>query len=307
MSRIISGKIRLDVQRVDLADGRQGRHRNGPPGRRGQGHSPAARPRSARRPGHRRSRTAAAGVLEPAHQRHQVHARRAARCRSLLERVNSHVEVSVTDTGEGIDRRVPAATSSTASARPMPPPPAGTAAWGSAWRSSSSLSNCTAAPFASKAAATASARRLSSVCPLPPCYDAAAPERPAPATPLTQESRHPARVSDSAEVRVLVVDDEPDARGWSNDCSSKPGRPSDAGSARRPSRVLHERPNVLVSDIGMPGEDGYAFIRRIRALEDGHRQRSPPSHHGLRAVRRPHQRHSPASTITWPSPSNRQN
>ena len=27
-----------------------------------------------------------------------------------------------------------------------------------------------------------------------------------------------------------------------------------------------ERPDVLVSDIGMPGEDGYAFIRRVRAL-----------------------------------------
>jgi CheY-like chemotaxis protein len=27
-----------------------------------------------------------------------------------------------------------------------------------------------------------------------------------------------------------------------------------------------ERPDVLVSDIGMPGEDGYSFIRRVRAL-----------------------------------------
>jgi CheY-like chemotaxis protein len=27
-----------------------------------------------------------------------------------------------------------------------------------------------------------------------------------------------------------------------------------------------DRPDVLVSDIGMPGEDGYAFIRRVRAL-----------------------------------------
>ena len=27
-----------------------------------------------------------------------------------------------------------------------------------------------------------------------------------------------------------------------------------------------DRPDVLVSDIGMPGEDGYALIRRVRAL-----------------------------------------
>jgi CheY-like chemotaxis protein len=27
------------------------------------------------------------------------------------------------------------------------------------------------------------------------------------------------------------------------------------------------QPNVLVSDIGMPGEDGYALIRKVRALD----------------------------------------
>jgi CheY-like chemotaxis protein len=27
-----------------------------------------------------------------------------------------------------------------------------------------------------------------------------------------------------------------------------------------------DRPDVLISDIGMPGEDGYALIRRVRAL-----------------------------------------
>jgi CheY-like chemotaxis protein len=30
--------------------------------------------------------------------------------------------------------------------------------------------------------------------------------------------------------------------------------------------LQRERPDVLVSDIGMPGEDGYALIRRVRAL-----------------------------------------
>ena len=29
------------------------------------------------------------------------------------------------------------------------------------------------------------------------------------------------------------------------------------------------RPNALVSDIGMPGEDGYSFIAKVRALSGG--------------------------------------
>jgi len=28
------------------------------------------------------------------------------------------------------------------------------------------------------------------------------------------------------------------------------------------------RPNMIISDIGMPGEDGYAFIHKVRALSD---------------------------------------
>ena len=30
--------------------------------------------------------------------------------------------------------------------------------------------------------------------------------------------------------------------------------------------VEHDRPDVLVSDIGMPGVDGYELLRRVRAL-----------------------------------------
>ena len=30
--------------------------------------------------------------------------------------------------------------------------------------------------------------------------------------------------------------------------------------------LKRERPDILVSDIGMPEEDGYAFIRKVRAL-----------------------------------------
>jgi CheY-like chemotaxis protein len=40
-----------------------------------------------------------------------------------------------------------------------------------------------------------------------------------------------------------------------------------AGSARQAHELLEQTtPDVLVSDIGMPGEDGYTLIRQIRAL-----------------------------------------
>ena len=50
VSRIVTGKMRLDVRPVDLARGRRGGARRRAAGRRGQGPAPAAR-RSTRRPG----------------------------------------------------------------------------------------------------------------------------------------------------------------------------------------------------------------------------------------------------------------
>jgi CheY-like chemotaxis protein len=32
---------------------------------------------------------------------------------------------------------------------------------------------------------------------------------------------------------------------------------------------LAAKPDVIVSDLGLPGEDGYGFLRRIRALDIG--------------------------------------
>ena len=42
-----------------------------------------------------------------------------------------------------------------------------------------------------------------------------------------------------------------------------------AGSTAAALEVLATwRPDVLVSDIGLPGEDGYTLLRRVRALEE---------------------------------------
>jgi len=74
-------------------------------------------------------------------------------------------------------------------------------------------------------------------------------------------------------LKVLVVDDEADARELLGMILEQAGAEvALAGSAREAIEVFGRfRPDVLVSDIGMPGDDGYSLIRRIRALEDGGR------------------------------------
>ena len=103
MSRIISGKVRLDVQPVDPAAVRRGGARDRAarrPRRRASGCEKLLDPQAG--PGLRRSRPAAAGGLEPALQRDQVHAQGRQGRRWCCERVNSHIEISVADTGNGI-------------------------------------------------------------------------------------------------------------------------------------------------------------------------------------------------------------
>jgi len=69
-------------------------------------------------------------------------------------------------------------------------------------------------------------------------------------------------------VHVLVVDDEPDARSLIErlleDCEATVTTAASASEAF--AHVKRETPDVLLSDIGMPKEDGYSLIRRIRAL-----------------------------------------
>jgi len=71
--------------------------------------------------------------------------------------------------------------------------------------------------------------------------------------------------------RVLVVDDEEDARMLAGTVLESAGaRVVLAASADEGYRLAHDAfdgagPTVVVSDIGMPIEDGYSFLRRLRA------------------------------------------
>jgi PAS domain S-box-containing protein len=68
-------------------------------------------------------------------------------------------------------------------------------------------------------------------------------------------------------VHVLVVDDELDARELLRSLLQSCGaRVSTAASADEAARTLRDaRPDLLVSDIGMPGQDGIELIARVRA------------------------------------------
>ena len=71
-----------------------------------------------------------------------------------------------------------------------------------------------------------------------------------------------------AGVRILVVDDEEDAREAMVVLLSQAGAAvQSVGSTAEAMDLLRERPpDLLLSDIAMPGEDGYALIRQVRAL-----------------------------------------
>jgi len=69
-------------------------------------------------------------------------------------------------------------------------------------------------------------------------------------------------------VRVLVVDDETDTRDLLKAVLSNHGaRVTTASSAEAALNLIPRvKPHVLISDIGMPGTDGYALMRKVRSL-----------------------------------------
>ncbi|XXY44980.1 PAS domain S-box protein [Sorangium sp. So ce269] len=95
-------------------------------------------------------------------------------------------------------------------------------------------------------------------------------------TPLPEQEpdrRRPAAPRESTKarldgLRVLVIDDEPDARELISAVLSERGAEVRVASSALEAHgaLATARPHVIVSDIGMTDEDGYAFIRRVRAM-----------------------------------------
>lgn len=82
---------------------------------------------------------------------------------------------------------------------------------------------------------------------------------------------------DLSGIKVLAVDDEPDARMLLEAMFEQCGAEIETCSSAAEALEMIEKfnPDVLVSDIGLPGEDGYSLIRKIRHLEESNGKRLP--------------------------------
>jgi signal transduction histidine kinase len=78
-------------------------------------------------------------------------------------------------------------------------------------------------------------------------------------------------------IRIVAVDDEPDARDIIKEALTRCGASVQvaASAAEALDLVRREPPRVVVADVGMPGEDGYAFLAKMRALSPREGGRTP--------------------------------
>jgi CheY-like chemotaxis protein len=92
------------------------------------------------------------------------------------------------------------------------------------------------------------------------------------------------------DVRVLVVDDEAEARDVLRGALTLFGAQVQAVAGIEPAieTLRAWQPHVLVSDLGLAGEDGYSLIRRVRSMDAASGGRTPAV--ALTALARPDDR-----------------
>jgi CheY-like chemotaxis protein len=187
------------------------------------------------------------------------------RVQVILKRVNSHVELMVSDTGKGVKaaflpylfERFRQADASTT--REFGGLGLGLAIvkqltelhGGRAWAASEGEGKGTTLTI--ELPLSAISRRVATEAPR--AHPRAIPLQPNPRAPASLEG-----------VTVLVVDDEPDARELIEqvlkDHAASVVVAASGDEARR--LLATQRPDVMLSDIGMPGQDGYQLITEIR-------------------------------------------
>jgi signal transduction histidine kinase/ActR/RegA family two-component response regulator len=196
------------------------------------------------------------------------------RVQVYLQRVNSHVEVVVSDTGRGIDPdvlpfifdRFRQADSSSARAH------------GGLGLGLALVKHLVELHGGTVVAQSSGEGKGATFIVKLPLTIAAITEGPVrrvhPTAPIMEDVSGGVRLEG---LRVLVVDDDPDALDLATAILTAAGAVArTCASAREALATLQQwRPDVLVSDIEMPGEDGYALIRKVRALDAGRGGKTP--------------------------------
>ena len=271
MSRIISGKVRLDVQWTDLAGVVDAAVDSLRPAAESKGIrlrkiiDPQAGPVSA-------DPTRLQQVLWNLLSNAIKFTPKNGTVDVLLERVNSHLEVTVHDTGIGIApellpfvfERFRQADSST------------TRAHGGLGLGLSIVKNLVELHGGKVSVKSLGEGQGSTfVVALPVAPMRSGEKREHPSTPVTPT--FDCSSFNLTGVTVLVVDDEPDARALIerllSECKAKV---LTAGSAAEGIiEMRRSRPDVMVSDIGMPEVDGYELMRQIRTLPENEGGKTP--------------------------------
>lgn len=261
MGRIISGKVRLDIQRVDLLSVINSAIES-------------VKPTSAAK---EIRVTAALDPLagpisgDPARLQQILwnlltnalkFTQRGGRVHVVLERVNSHLEISLTDTGRGIDpdflphvfdRFRQADASSTREHRGL----------GLGLAIVKNLVELHGGSVRAKSPGINKGSTFTIALPMVTADTDPARRHPRSATGENFDGK-----LDLHDVRVLAVDDEADARELIKRILAGCGawvETAESGSAALDC-LRTARPHVLVMDIGMPQEDGYAAMKKIRQL-----------------------------------------
>ncbi len=100
------------------------------------------------------------------------------------------------------------------------------------------------------------------------CHAGAASEAPAQVLRAFADQLPESELDHLDGVHVLIVEDDADSRNVLAVLLQRLGALVEAVASAKEAydRVAHRRPDVLVSDIGMPEEDGYSLIRRLRQM-----------------------------------------
>lgn len=186
-----------------------------------------------------------------------------------LERINSHVEITVSDTGQGISseflpyvfERLQQADSST------------TRAHGGLGLGLAIVRHLVELHGGSVHATSAGeGKGATFMVNLPVTIFRLEPTTLERVHPTVSDTVPPIKTPKLTGLKVLVVDDEIDARELLATLLQQSGAEVIVAASAQEALeritqcTVEQRPDVLVSDIGMPGEDGYTLIRQVRAL-----------------------------------------